>query len=172
MYVGLPDQVSDADYGALQLRTVKRKQREQVMGPYEARRRTPPVAGEFGEWLRTAWWESVESGLPAHHKRGVDVAVAFFSEDAASTTNRVKVADYFWRESGKWAQKNPPEGFGSLKFYGRWGRRNARLQPGGVGRASGRAGRARTAAGAPSSDVVEAAASAMAECASCPRAWE
>lgn len=27
------------------------------------------------------------------------------------------------RESGKWAQKDPPEGFGSLRFYGRWGQK-------------------------------------------------
>jgi hypothetical protein len=33
----------------------------------------------------------------------------------------VRVAEYLWRESGKWAQKQPPEDFGSLKFYGRWG---------------------------------------------------
>ena len=25
--------------------------------------------------------------------------------------DRAKVADYFWRESGKWGQKEPPEGF-------------------------------------------------------------
>jgi hypothetical protein len=31
------------------------------------------------------------------------------------------VAEYFWRESGKWAQKIPPEGFGGMRFYGRWG---------------------------------------------------
>ena len=72
-------------------------------------------------WLRTAWWEVVGSELAAHHGRGIDIAAAFFSEDAADSANRARVADYFWRESGKWAQKQPPEGFGSLKFYGRWG---------------------------------------------------
>ncbi len=44
------------------------------------------------------------------------------SASAAETAaSRAKVAEYFWRESGKWAQKKPPEAFGSLKFYGRWG---------------------------------------------------
>jgi hypothetical protein len=121
LYVGLPDTVSDEDYTGLQSRTMRRKRREHDVGPYEARRRTPPVSGEFGEWLRTAWSEIAGSGLPAHEKRGVDVAVAFFSERAEGDTDRVKVAEYFWRESGKWAQKDSPEEFGSLKFYGRWG---------------------------------------------------
>jgi hypothetical protein len=65
----------------------------------------------------------VGSGLPAHEKRGVDVAVAFFSERAESEANRAKVGDYFWRESGKWNQKRPPEDFGSLRFYGYWGQK-------------------------------------------------
>jgi hypothetical protein len=121
LYVGLPDAASHEDYAELQSRTMLRKRREHDVGPFEARRTTPPVAGEFGEWLRTAWWEIVGSGLPAHHKRGVDVAVAFFSDRAETSADRLKVADYFWRESGKWAQKQPPEGFGPLKFYGRWG---------------------------------------------------
>jgi hypothetical protein len=121
LYLGLPDGVRDEDYMELQSRTMRRKRREYDLGAYEARRRTPPVSGEFGEWLRTVWWEIVGSGLPAHHKRGVDIAVAFFSDQAESETDRVKVAEYFWRESGKWAQKQPPDGFGSLKFYGRWG---------------------------------------------------
>jgi hypothetical protein len=121
LYVGLPDSVSDDDYRALQARTMRRKRSEVDVGSFEARKHTPPVPGEFGEWLRTAWWEVVGSGLPEHQKRGVDVAVAFFSERAEAETDRVRVAEYFWRESGKWAQKEPPENFGSLKFYGRWG---------------------------------------------------
>jgi hypothetical protein len=121
LYVALPEAVSPEDYAGLQARTMRRKRREHDVGAYEARRTTPPVSGEFGEWLRTAWWEIVGSGLPAHEKRGIDVAVAFFSERAEGEADRVRVAEYFWRESGKWAQKKPPEGFGSLKFYGRWG---------------------------------------------------
>jgi hypothetical protein len=123
MYLGLPDAVSEADYRQLQERTMRRKRREFDVGPFRARWQTPPVSGEFGEWLRRAWWEVVGSGLPAHEKRGVDVAVAFFSEQAESEANRTKVGDYFWRESGKWKQKRPPEDFGSLKFYGHWGRK-------------------------------------------------
>jgi len=123
MYLGLPDAVTDEDYRQLQERTMRRKRRELDVGPYKARWQTPPVSGEFGEWLRRAWWEVVGSGLPAHWKRGVDVAVAFFSEQAESEANRTKVGDYFWRESGKWKQKRPPEDFGSLKFYGHWGQK-------------------------------------------------
>ena len=37
--------------------------------------------------------------------------------------NRSRVAEYLWRESGKWSQKQAPEGFGSMKFYGRWGQK-------------------------------------------------
>lgn len=51
----------------------------------------------------------------------MDIATAFFSDEAERGANRARVAEYFWRESGKWAQKQAPEGFGSLKFYGRWG---------------------------------------------------
>ncbi|HEY3834540.1 MAG TPA: hypothetical protein VGO03_19770 [Acidimicrobiia bacterium] len=123
IYAALPDAVSDEDYRALQSRTARRRRSEYDLGPYEARRRMPAVPGDFGEWSRTAWWEVVGSGLPAHQKRGVDVAVAFFSDRAEGAADRAKVADYFWRESGKWAQKKPPEGFGSLRFYGRWGQR-------------------------------------------------
>jgi hypothetical protein len=72
-------------------------------------------------WLRTAWWEIVGSESSKHHGRGVDIATAFFSDKAEAEANRIRVADYFWRESGKWAQKQPPEGFGGLSFYGRWG---------------------------------------------------
>jgi hypothetical protein len=88
--VGLPDAVNDEDYRGLQARTMARKRREHDVGSYEARRRTPPVAGEFGEWLRQAWWETIGSGLPAHQKRGVDVAVAFFSERAGATATRAR----------------------------------------------------------------------------------
>jgi hypothetical protein len=121
--LALPESVTDEDYRGLQERTMRRKRREHDVGRYEARWRTPPVSGEFGEWLRRAWWEIVGSGLPAHEKRGVDVAVAFFSERAEAVANRAKVGDYFWRESGKWNQKRPPEGFGSLRFQGYWGQK-------------------------------------------------
>jgi hypothetical protein len=122
MYLGLPDEVSEAEYRTLQKRTIKRKQLERQVGPYEARRRLRAPGGEFGLWLRTAWAEIVDSQLAVHHGRGVDIATAFFSDQAEAETNRTRVAEYFWRESGKWAQKIPPEDFGPLKFYGRWGR--------------------------------------------------
>lgn len=123
LYVGLPDEVSEEEYRGLQVRTMRRRRRESDLGKYEARKRERAPSGEFAMWLRTAWWEVVGSELAVHHGRGVDVAVAFFSPDAESTANRAKVAEYFWRESGKWAQKNPPDGFGSLRFYGRWGQK-------------------------------------------------
>lgn len=123
LYVGLPDEVSDDEYRGLQARTMRRRRREADVGKFEARKRERAPSGEFAMWLRTAWWEVVGSELAAHHGRGVDIAVAFFSSEAESMANRAKVAEYFWRESGKWAQKNPPDGFGSLKFYGRWGQK-------------------------------------------------
>ena len=123
MYVGLPDVVSDAEYRGLQERTMRRRRAEHDVGRFEARRRERAPSGDFAMWLRTAWWEVVGSGLRAHHGRGVDIAAAFFSERAAAEANRVRVAEYFWRESGKWAQKLPPAGFGPLKFYGRWGQK-------------------------------------------------
>ncbi|MBX3283965.1 MAG: hypothetical protein KF703_01335, partial [Actinobacteria bacterium] len=87
----------------------------------EAPSRMRAPSGEFATWLRTAWWEIVGSGSKAHHGRGVDLAVWFWTDRAEESADRVRVAEYLWRESGKWAQKQPPEGFGSLKFYGRWG---------------------------------------------------
>ena len=123
LYLALPDQVSDSEYLGLQKRTIRRKADERRMSSYEARSRMRAPRGEFGMWLRTAWWEVVGSELKAHHGRGVDIATAFFSEQAESEANRVRVGEYFWRESGKWKQKTPPEGFGGLKFYGRWGQK-------------------------------------------------
>lgn len=123
LYLGLPDAVSDTDYVGLRKRTMDRKRAERRVGLYAARGQLSAPSGEFAKWLRKAWWEIVGSQLRAHHGRGVDIATAFFSDQAEATANRVRVAEYFWRESGKWAQKQPPPGFGSLKFYGRWGGR-------------------------------------------------
>ena len=123
LYVGLPDEVSDEEYRGLQARTMRRRRRESDVGKYEARKRERAPTGEFAMWLRTAWWEVVGSELQAHHGRGIDIAVSYFSSEAESMAQRAKTAEYFWRESGKWAQKNPPEGFGSLRFYGRWGQK-------------------------------------------------
>jgi hypothetical protein len=121
MYMALPDSVSEGEYRGLQKRTIKRRNLERRFGAYEARRQLRAPGGEFAMWLRTAWWQIVGSEDARHHGRGVDIATAFFSDQAEESANRVRVAEYFWRESGKWAQKNPPEGFGGLAFYGRWG---------------------------------------------------
>ena len=116
LYIGLPDAVSEAEYIDLQKRTVQRRSAERRIGAYKARAQIGAPSGEFAQWLRTAWWEIVGSGLRAHHGRGVDIAAAFYSAHAESQANRVRVAEYFWRESGKWKQKQPPEGFGGMAF--------------------------------------------------------
>lgn len=123
IYVGLPDAVSDQEYTKLQERTIRRRHKEGNLGSYEARKSMRAPSGEFAMWLRTTWWEIVGSELRAHHGRGVDIATAFFSDEAERGANRARVAEYFWRESGKWAQKRAPEDFGSLKFYGMWGQK-------------------------------------------------
>ncbi|MEQ1788248.1 MAG: hypothetical protein ABL966_14445, partial [Acidimicrobiales bacterium] len=91
MYLALPDRVTDADYLGLQKRTIRRKGLERRFGPYEARRRLRAPEGEFAMWLRTAWWQIVGSELKAHHGRGVDIATAFFSEQAEERANRTRV---------------------------------------------------------------------------------
>ncbi len=108
MYLGLPDSVSEGDYEGLQKRTIRRKHLERQVGSYAARRQLRAPSGEFASWLRDAWWEIVGSGLSAHHGRGVDIAAAFFSDEAEANTNRAKVAEYFWRESGKWGASTGP----------------------------------------------------------------
>ena len=123
LYIGLPDAVSESEYIDLQKRTVQRRSAERRIGAYKARAQIGAPSGEFAQWLRKAWWEIVGSGLKAHHGRGVDIAAAFYSAQAESQANRVRVAEYFWRESGKWKQKQPPEGFGGMNFYGRWGKK-------------------------------------------------
>ena len=79
--------------------------------------------GRVRDWLRTAWWEVVGVVYPPIRSGGWTSHVPLFSERAEGETARVKVAEYFWRESGKWSQKQVPEDFGSLKFYDRWGRK-------------------------------------------------
>lgn len=121
LYLGLPDEVSDNEYQSLRRRTLERRRLEKKYGRYGGRNRGKRVKGEFSDWLLKSWWEIVGSGEPAHRRRGVDLTVAFFSEKAQAGANRALIADYFWRESGKRGQKTPPEGFGGLKLYGRWG---------------------------------------------------
>lgn len=121
MYLGLPDAMSAEEYRGLQRRTFDRQRLQREIGPFEARRQMRAPSGAFATWLRTAWWEIVGSQSKAHHGRGVDLAVWFWTERAEQGADRARVAEYLWRESGKWAQKQAPEDFGSLKFYGRWG---------------------------------------------------
>lgn len=123
IYIGLPEEIPEQEYRKLQERSMARKRREKDLGKFLARRRTRAPQGEFATWLRTAWWEVVGSELSVHHGRGIDIATAFYSAAAEESANRARVAEYFWRESGKWAQKQVPEGFGSLRFYGRWGKK-------------------------------------------------
>jgi len=74
---------------------------------------------EFEAWGSQAWYESVGSGDSRHRRWGFDVRpVAFGSVEQ----NVQRVCDYFWRESGKYGQKKPPEGFENLGCYwGCWG---------------------------------------------------
>lgn len=54
-------------------------------------------------------------------RRGADVRVCFYS-GAAAEKDRVQVARYFFRESSKLAQKQPPAGFGPVgRYWGYWG---------------------------------------------------
>jgi hypothetical protein len=124
LYVALPDEVSDSEYRALQKRTIDRRVAERRLGPYRARKQLRAPNGEFGKWLRTAWWKVVGSELPAHHGRGVDIATAFFSAQAEEEANRVRVAEYFWRESGKWATR----GLRLVALLRTMGREAVRLQ--------------------------------------------
>ena len=140
LYVGLPTAMSAEDFAGLRERTLLRHRLERIHGTYEGRKRVPPIGGdhggEFGLWLRQAWSEVVgtkpyEPGSTlsrferggAHHARGADVAVMFWSDEAEQAADRTKVADYLAREAGKWRQKMPPAGFvGVGRFYGSWGR--------------------------------------------------
>jgi hypothetical protein len=121
LYVGLPPGVTDAEYRWLVRRNMRRQENERRFGKYEARRRLPAIQGDFSEWLRHAWWEIVGSGNRYHHGRGADIVPAYSNEEVAMGADRVRTGDYWWMESGKWAQKTAPEGFGPLGFYGLWG---------------------------------------------------
>jgi hypothetical protein len=122
LYLGLPAVVSDEEFRGLVVRTLERKRLERRFGTFGGRARLGPPEGDFADWLLRSWWEVVGSGERSHRRRGVDVTPAFWSERAEAEADRTRIAEYFWRESGKWGQKTPPEGFGGLAFYGRWGR--------------------------------------------------
>lgn len=129
LYVGLPGAMSDEDFAGLRERTLLRHRLERRYGRYEGRGKLPAISqqygGEFAMWLRTAWSEVVgtQGKVQAHHARGADVAVMFFSDEAAEKADRTAVADYLAREAAKWRQKKPPAGFmGVGRYFGYWGR--------------------------------------------------
>ena len=129
VYIGVPESVSEEEFEGWVRRTRRRHELDAQYGKYEGRRRLPALEGEFADWLLAKWSGIVGSAdrwgmVDRHHrKRGVDITPAFWSALAESTANRTRIADYFWRESGKMGQKTPPEDFGGLAFYGRWGSR-------------------------------------------------
>jgi hypothetical protein len=74
-------------------------------------------------WALEAWYQIVGSEDRRHLGWGVHVRPCFWGQaelDArAGRINWQQVADYFWRESGKWGQKDPPLDYA---FPGRpWG---------------------------------------------------
>lgn len=74
---------------------------------------------EFRLWARDAWFRVVGSGNANHRAWGVHVRPCFYG---SAEVNAARVADYFWRESGKHGQKTPPEGFERLgRYWGYWG---------------------------------------------------
>jgi hypothetical protein len=73
---------------------------------------------EFRLWALETWYRIVDSGDQKHAMMGVDVRPCFYGNAEA---NAARVADYFWRESGKQGQKTPPEGFhGVGRYWGYW----------------------------------------------------
>jgi len=121
LYLGLPEEIGDDEHAALVRRVLERKRMELEFGKYEGRRRTRAPEGEFAGWLLRCWSEIVGTEGSAHRWRGADVMPAFWSDSAEQQADRGRIAEYFYRESGKWQQKTVPDDFGSLAFYGRWG---------------------------------------------------
>lgn len=72
-------------------------------------------------WALDAWWEIVGSGDGRHRKWGVDVRPCFYGRYGGGRENGKRVGDYLWRESGKLAQKQAPEGFEGVKWWDVWG---------------------------------------------------
>jgi len=79
-------------------------------------------------WANEAWYASVGSEDRKHLGWGVNVRQAFWGQGAIDAAvgrmNLQRVADYMWRESGKWGQKSFPADFGNVgRPWGVWGRR-------------------------------------------------
>lgn len=73
----------------------------------------------FEGWVRRAWYEVVGSDDPLHLRWGVDVTSCFYG---SAELNGARVAEYFWRESGKRRQKEVPEWFRNVpRYWGYWG---------------------------------------------------
>lgn len=72
-------------------------------------------------WALDAWYEIVGSNDERHHRRGVDVRPCFYGRFGSGRENGKRVGDYLWRESGKLAQKQAPEGFEGVKWWDVWG---------------------------------------------------
>ena len=72
-------------------------------------------------WALDAWYEIVGSNDERHHRRGVDVRPCFYGRFGGGRENGKRVGDYLWRESGKLAQKQAPEGFEGVKWWDVWG---------------------------------------------------
>ena len=125
-YVGLPGAMTGEEYRALRVRSVAAKRREAEVGVYRARseQRWGRWPWEYVRWLRTAWAEVVTGNTTRrHHGHGVDVRVSFWTDEQEAEFDRDKVGEYFWRESGKVAQKQVPDGFGAVgRWWGAWGR--------------------------------------------------
>lgn len=125
LYMAVPDAVPQEEFEGLRERTLLRKTLERKHGKYEGRAKLPAIGGQYGGefamWLRTAWSEIVgtQGVVRAHHARGVDVTVSFWTDEEARTRDRVAVAAYLAGESAKLAQKRPPEGFWGVGRY--WG---------------------------------------------------
>jgi hypothetical protein len=129
MYVALPETVSSGDFAGLRARTLEGQRLERAYGKFEGRRQLPPIGGNLGgafaAWLLAAWAGVVGTAGTGekHAQRGVDVRVCFW-KDGASTKDWIEIARYFYKESGKLAQKEGPEDFGPVgRFWGVWGKK-------------------------------------------------
>ncbi len=84
------------------------------------------IPGYRWPWLSEKWAHAVRSDEPRHAQYGVHVRPANmrrgWDPEAEAYFNGHRVGDYFWRESGKVAQKTPPTDFrGFGRWYGYWG---------------------------------------------------
>jgi hypothetical protein len=129
LYLGLPDEVSEEEFHGLVVRVLRRRRLEKKYGKYRARGMVRRPTGEFSDWMLKTWTRVVMGDVARERPLVADITPAFWSEHAGAIANRVRIAEYFWRESGKWGQKTPPDGFGGLAFYGRWGGRAAGFVP-------------------------------------------